>query len=302
MFRAILVALLAIHLLPQPTLAGDRVSIGWGRLFNNDFLGDGKDRWRSGSYSISKVYGPGWTGELPTGIGQMIELRFRGQTIQPANLSSPDPDDRRYAGTLSFGLHTHFSYEALEISLGGDLVFTGPQTGVGRFHDNAHEFFGTTRLEVLDDQIPNHLYPTALAEVGRTFDVSPTVTFRPFIEAQGGVESLVRIGADWHFGAVGLNDFYMRDVATGHRYRATRGSETGFAAVLGADIAYVDYSAFLPASDGYELTDARYRLRAGVQWQGKRAGIFYGLTYLSEEFEAQPEGQVVGSLRLNYSF
>ena len=50
------------------------------------------------------------------------------------------------------------------------------------------------------------------------------------------------------------------------------------------------------------LTDLRTRLRAGLHWQGKKHHLFYGVTYLSEEFEMQYEGQVVGAIRLDFRF
>jgi len=47
----------------------------------------------------------------------------------------------------------------------------------------------------------------------------------------------------------------------------------------------------------------RGRVRAGVHWHSAGdTSVFYGLTYLSPEFEDQPEGQVTGSLKLNFNF
>ena len=40
-----------------PVLAQDRVTLGWGRLFNNDTLGDTQDRWKTGSYTINHLRG-----------------------------------------------------------------------------------------------------------------------------------------------------------------------------------------------------------------------------------------------------
>ena len=65
----------------------------------------------------------------------------------------------------------------------------------------------------------------------------------------------------------------------------------------------VDSSAFLPASEGVAPTEERYRARAGVQWQmAEDLSFFYGATYLSEEFEGQDGGQILGSLKLNFNF
>lgn len=302
MYRAILAIFMALQLYSVAADAQGRVELGWGRLFTNDFLGDNKDRWRTGSYTVSKVVGRGWNGVLPEAMGEILEFRFRSETMAPASLIAPAPGDRRYAGVLSLGVHTQFEKRGVEFRLGGDLVFTGPQTGVGRLQSEIHKILGATVPTVLGNQIPNGIFPTLTAEAGRPFAITPNVIFRPFVEGQAGVETLIRFGGDLHIGQVGLDDLYLRDVVTGQRFRATRGGVTGFAAVLGADAAYVAGSAYLPASDGYVLTDARLRVRAGVHWQGEKSSVFYGLTWLSEEFEAQSEPQVQGSVQLNIRF
>lgn len=67
-----LVASLAIVLsFGSPAISQERVTLGWGRLLNNDALGDGKDRWRTGSYVLSRVRGPSWTGALPEMPGEI---------------------------------------------------------------------------------------------------------------------------------------------------------------------------------------------------------------------------------------
>ncbi|MEO0381691.1 MAG: DUF2219 domain-containing protein, partial [Pseudomonadota bacterium] len=95
----------------------------------------------------------------------------------------------------------------------------------------------------------------------------------------------------------------VRDTVTGHQYRAIEGDWTGFSITLGADIAHVEDSAFLPDGDPVSLDESRERVRAGVHWRSE-TGLsgFFGLTYLGEEFEGQGEGQTIGSIRLNIGF
>ncbi len=285
-----------------PAAAQGRVTLGWGHLFNNDVLGDGQDRWRTTAAVVSQVKGRGWDGALPTRAGEIIEYRFRGDIIAPANLVNPAPGDRRYAGTLGFGLHTHFQRRGAEISLGADLVFTGPQTGLGELQREIHRALGTTIPTVLGNQIENGFHPTVTLELGRTMTLSQGVELRPFVELQGGVETLARIGADLRIGGIGDGELLLRDAITGQRYRVTDAGNRGWAGVIGADIAHVEHSTYLPSSDGYVLTDSRPRVRAGLHWQGEKSSVFYGVTWLGEEFTAQPEGQVMGSLRLNLEF
>ena len=127
---------------------------------------------------------------------------------------------------------------------------------------------------------------------------------RPFAELQIGPEDVARVGADVFIGANIASDILIRDVATGQLYRGTENPDiTGFALVLGADMAAVVDSVYLPAECGVKALDRRARLRAGVHWQSESdTSVFYGLTYLSPEFVDQPEGQVTGSLKLNFNF
>lgn len=302
MVRAILAGLLAVFLLPNPGEAIERTTLGWGRLFNNDFLGEGRDRWRTGSYWVSLVRGPVWNGKLPDQIGAIIEYRFRAETITPANLTGPDPGDRRYVGALSFGGHSHFQWNKMEVRAGADLVFTGPQTGVGQFQRSLHQLFGAPVPAILDDQIPNGIHPTALVEFGQSVVLSHNLQLRPFIEMQAGVETFVRIGADLHFGKAGQADLFSRDVVTGHRVPITQTGPLGLSIAVGGDVAHVEHSAYLPAYGGYDVSAPRWRARAGLMWQWTDAQVFYGLTYLGKEFGAQNEGQLVGSLMGKVSF
>lgn len=285
-----------------PAAAGDRAILGWGRLFSNDFLGDGHDRWRSGSYTVSQVRGQTWSGTLPP-FGEILEYRLQSQIISAANLANPQPTDRRYAGVLSFGIHTHFALAGAEASLGGDLVVTGPQTGVGRFQSWAHGMVGVARPGGLDQQISNGFHPTLVAELGKRFHLSDKATIRPFGEVRAGDEVLVRVGGDLVVGGMADGALMLRDGVTGQRYRAVRGTGAdGLSFVLGGDVAAVAGSAYLPSSDALDLAKTRSRARAGVYWQNEKFDMFYGLTWLSREFETQPEGQTLGSVNLRIRF
>lgn len=284
--------------------AEQRVTLGWGRLFANDQIGDGRDRWHTGSYSVSRVRGPSWDGELPENFGEILEVRGHTSIIAPSSLTSPPAGDRRYAGLLSFGLHSHFAWQGNEVALGGDLVLTGKQNGISGFHAWTHDVLGLTQPSprVVKDQIGNAVYPTVVAEIGRTVALGQHARVRPFAELRAGVETLVRVGGDVTLGALGADDLLLRDPVTGQRYRAVEGTrDDGFSLTMGGDYAQVFDSALFP-SGGTAMSDDRYRLRAGVHWQGKRASTFYGVTYLSPEFDKQPEGQMVGALSLNLRF
>ena len=298
--RALILALLI--LLPNTAMAEQRQTLGWGRLFDNDALGDLHDRWHSGAYTVSLLRGPEWTGQLPTGFGDILEYRFSGSTVTPANLGNPAADDRRYAAPLSFGIHTHLYWRGVEASLGADLVAVGPQTGVGNFQSWLHGALDLPKPD-LSNQLGNAFYPTVQAELGRGFALSDQVTLRPFIAAQAGVETMIRAGGDLVIGSFGQGALMLRDDTTGQRYRGVKGDQTpGLSFTLGGDVAHVFDSALLPDGGAAVASETRGRLRAGVAWQGQKSAVFYGITYLSPEFDSQPEGQLVGSVNLNLRF
>jgi hypothetical protein len=294
---AIIAALICL-----PAIAQERANLGWARLFTNDTIGDGEDRWRTGSYGISALRGAGWDGDLPERAGDILEFRALGQIIAPDNLTVSDPTDRRYAGALSLGLHTHFMRGQVEASVGGDLVMIGPQTRLDEFQTEFHELFSMVEPQVLDDQIGNRFAPTVSGEVARSFTVGGNVRLRPFVEARAGDETLVRAGGDIVIGGAWDHALMLRDTVTGQRYAGIDGGEPGLSVTLGADVAHVFSSAYLPDGGTVALSDSRTRVRAGVEWQGTNAGVFYGLTYLGPEFEGQDGGQVTGSLNVNFGF
>lgn len=302
MIKALFAALVAALTVTQPAGAEGRRTLGYGRLFNNDALGDRADRWRTGSYTISMVRGTGWEDRLPGTIGEIWEYRLRSELIAPESLSAPAPGDRRYVGALSFGMHTHFRRSGTGFSLGGDLVVVGPQTGLRRFQRQVHDAVNATAPAAARTQIGNNAYPTLLVQAAHPLQLFDRVQARPFVEAQAGAESLLRVGGDLILGRIGQTNLKLRDVSTGHLYHATRSDGPGASFVLGGDMAMVADSFYLPSGDGYELTETRTRLRAGFHWEGERTGFFYGLTWHGKEFKGQREGQVSGSLRLLLKF
>jgi hypothetical protein len=64
--------------------------------------------------------------------------------------------------------------------------------------------------------------------------------------------------------------------------------------VIGADVTRVVDSIYLPKALGYELT----QVRAGVHYGADPWDVFYGFAWLGEEFDAQTEGQVVGTFQV----
>lgn len=304
MLRIILLVSALVAGVGTAAAAQERKTIGVSRLFVNDALGDQNDRWRTGSYNLSVLRGPDWTGTLPTTPGEILEFRARAEIVAPANLARPSLRDRRYAGILSFGVHTHAALGLAEVRIGADLVGTGPVTGLSVFQREIHDALGLP-LPDTSNQLGNHVFPMVSAEVGRPYRLGEGVSFRPFVEGQVGFETLIRAGADLTFGHFGEGALLIRDPVTGQRVagvRAPEGGKPGVSLTLGGDIAQVGDSALLPEGGAAVLRQDRSRLRAGLHWQGQASDVFYGLAWLSPEYEGQPEGQLVGSLQLRLRF
>jgi hypothetical protein len=277
-----------------------RAALGWGHMFTNDYIGDGKDRWRTGAYTFSLLYGSGWDGQAPATFGDILEFRARAEIIAPDNLARLKPGDRRYAGTLTFGVHTHFAIPLADMRLGADLAITGPQTGLDEFQKVTHDILGLTDPGVLSTQIGNAFYPTLSGEIGHSFALTDTIRLRPFAEAQAGVETFVRVGSDIVFGRYGQNALLLRDTTTGQRYSGIDLDQTpGVSLIFGGDITHIENSEYLSDS---ELKNTRKRLRGGLHWRGGWGEIFYGATWLSEEFVGQPDDQIVGSIKIDMRF
>lgn len=301
MWKALVAAAAAMLLLAPPLAAQERRTLGVGRLFSNDYLGDNLDRWRTAAYSLSLLRGSAWQGELPTRPFEVMEYRFGTAIFAPSSLRTPADPDRRYAGTLSFLAQTHYRLGAFETSFGAGVAAVGPSTGVGEAHRRLHKLLSAPRPTILGQQLGDDLIPFVTAELARPVELGG-LGLRPFVEARAGDETLMRAGIDLDFGARERGALWLRDDATGQRYVGISGnSEPGVSFQLGADLARVWDSVWLPEG-GPEAEPWRQRLRAGIAWRGESWGVFYGLTWLSPEFEGQPEGQVLGSLRFRMNF
>lgn len=226
--------------------AGDKYTIGTARIFTNDYLGDGEDRWRTGAYAISKMRAISeWDGRFPEAFGEMVEWLFRTDILAPSNLVDGAEDDRRYAGTLTFGLHTYFNRQTVDYSLGLDLVAVGPSTGVGSFQKAFHNLVGAPEPKgTLDDQLEDDIMPTISGSASKQIRLNEKTSFSAYAEFRAGDETFARIGVDYHYGLVGQNNLWLRDVGIGQPYRATFEHVSGVSFLLGGDVAYIGASKY----------------------------------------------------------
>lgn len=302
----LLAAFCVLTMMVQPVGATERSKQGFGLMLTNDLFGDGYDRWRTGSFESSWIFAPDWTGRPPARFGELVEIRVNGEIVGPADLVNPAPLDRRYGQTLSFGLHTHFRPASIDHALGLEAVVTGAQVGLDQVQEVVHDVLGgrDPSLAVQAAQVSNGVYANAAWEAGREVVLGRNSHIRPFVELRAGTETLARTGVDLTFGRYGQSGLLIRAPISGHRFSAVEDAPyKGFSFLLGADVAYVEDSIFLPSNGPVQLEEFRPRARAGMHWRSQGGtSLYYGFSWLGEEFNTQPDGQIVGSLQLRVKF
>lgn len=281
--------------------------IGFGFILNNDFFGDGQDRWQTGSLSTSRLYGRLPLGQLPTAFGELVEIRLHDQIISPNDTTSATPD-RQWAGLYSLGVHSHFRDDVLRYSLGMDLNVLGPQTGLFDFQKNLHNMIGNKPFNeaVKDTAIRDQIRISAQSEVAYPFELGTQASGRAsgaiFAEVRTGLEDIARIGFDLSIGNDHFAAIKLRDTVTGQLYTVVPEGKPSLAFTFGADTAKVGRSVFFPDPTIATALPNRHRVRAGLNWSAGRAFGFFGLTWLSPEFEGQKSGQIVGSWQTQIKF
>lgn len=278
--------------------------LGWANLTTNDGTGDFQDRWQSFSTSTSFLFGPKGTRDLPYAFGNLLEVRLGTQIMSPANTVTPAPGDRRAAGVVRAGLFTHFARGGWDVSVGAGAEVVGPASRVIALQDAFHRIGNFDRFSpaVISNQIGNRVRPMGHAEAAYAIALDDEITFRPFASAHVGLENYARVGFDLLIGPGYRSGVIARDYVSGQPYQILKDvNEPGVSFLFGADVARVFSSAYLPQPT-YTLTPTRARVRGGLLIDGERFSVFYGMTYLTPEFQAQPTGQVVGSVQVRLKF
>lgn len=304
--RMIVGAALALISMAPASHAQDFGYLGFGYQVANDFIGDGHDRWRTGSAQASVMFGRDWNGHLATQYFDTLELRTSAEIAAPDNLDSPAQGDRNYAGVARLGVHSHFNEQLsranFDIGLGIEVI--GPQTKLDELQANFHRLIGSKDAsdETRAGQIGDDLSAYGHFEAARTLDLGDSVRVTPFAEGHAGLETFARVGADFELGGLVQDELRVRDYTTGQTYTAIRGTSSALTMIAGADVGYMSDSALMPDDADYDMIQQRARVRTGVMWRGQQSSASFGVTYLSKEFDNQDEGQLLGSFNLKYKF
>jgi len=270
--------------------------------FTNDALGDTHDRWQTASYQRSWIFE---AGDLP--VAEALELRFRGQIVSPWHDSLQPGGDRPYATALGLGAFGHGDVLGLEVRGGAELLAIGDQTGLDWVQYTAHDLMGydggyDPRLRN-DPHVPNDFDGKLELEVARSISFGGTGLLRPYIYGEAGAETALRAGADIVFGHLADMDdrYWVRDVVTGQPL-PTDLHRRGFSLIAGFDAGEVYDSYTIPTGSEVDLERSRMRARIGVKGDVGNLGIFFGQSWISEEFTGQVEPQRLGTLSVSLAF
>jgi len=301
-YNYILVALVAQFF--AATVAADTgyKYLGYGRLVTNDLLGDGKDRWRTGSVSAFRMYVQDDVDLKYLKLGEAVELRTHFEVVAPSDLQAEDGGDRPWGGAISLGLHSPFHYGPLHMSLGADVHFIGKNSGLTQFQQDLHNGLGIKQAgdAVVNNQIKDETVIGGAAEVAYPIGLTDRVQARPFGEMRTGLEDVARVGVDVYFGALDATPAMSRDPVTGHRYpvNVEQAQDRGMLFSLGYDHTQVEKSRFLPSDSNASHEPTRSRTRMGMTFKRGSWSVFGGLTMMGKEFKDQDGEQVLGSIRL----
>ena len=301
-YKYLLVALLAQLIATTSVAETGYKYLGYGRLVTNDLLGDGKDRWRTGSVSAFRMYVQDGVDLKHLKLGDAVELRSHFEVVAPSDLQATNGGDRPWGGAHSLGLHSPFHYGPLHMSLGTDIHFIGTDSGLTQFQQDLHKGLGIKHAgdSVADNQVNDETVIGGAAEVAYPISLTQRVQARPFGEMRAGLEDVVRMGVDLYFGALGATPAMSRDPVTGHRYpvNVEQAQDRGMLFSLGYDHTHVATSKFLPSEANVKHGPTRARTRMGMTFKRGSWSVFGGFTWMGKEFEGQEGEQVLGSIRL----
>ncbi len=295
-------------------------------MFWNDRYGDGEDRWKTGGISQSYIFpervfsDAGWL----AGRASALELNLRAEVITPDDTSNNgvDPTDRPYAQYAAAGIYLRSIARPrsltpdlglqVEDRFGIEIGWQGDPLPFFEVRDGLHGMTGTgggmgnpddvIGGEVLANLEGRRTWRLHMAGAGRDVELAP------FVQGSAGMREVsLRAGADLFVGSALEGRTWGSELATGAVMAGEAPRREGFhwTTFVGADVGFVAWDAFVDggfAAEGRNLDREEIvgRVRTGVLLEYGRVGVGFSLNWLSPEFEAQPEGQLIGAIQLKY--
>ena len=153
MLRVTLAAFALVLTSVPAVYAVERTRLGYGNLITNDIVDGAADRWRTGSYASSRVWGPTWSGTAPAGFGDLLELRLHGEIIAPENLR--EHLAAKYGTTLEGSIKARARLTEMGAALGFEFNYADDMWMVNTFR--AHQL-----IDFAEDQGRAHDMKLAL--------------------------------------------------------------------------------------------------------------------------------------------
>lgn len=298
----LLATVTALAVTASPLAAQVLIPDGEVSNFTNDYFGDGHDRWHSGSYQKSYFFDE-ITGSQ---LFKKLELRGRTQIVTPWKGDVVAGEDRPYSSAIALGAFVHGSAGILETRAGGEFIISGDQTGLPNLQAFAHDSLGMSGsynpLTRDDPHLDDAFGFRGEAEVAFKSQMSETFMMRPFAEQTFGVDQASTVGVDVVWGTLSANEVWTRDAVTGQLLSASKRNADLFTLVAGVDYSNVSKSMHFEEGSYAELQNEQYRVRVGSITRIHNMTLFFGQTWLSEQFVGQPEVQRVGSMAIDWVF
>ena len=231
-------------------------------------------------------------------------------------------DDRPYAGWLYLGLGVVWKNEVVRNSLVLDIGVVGPWSYAEETQRMIHDLRGFEHPNGWDNQLGNEIgftlayermwrWPKHEQRSGFDWEILPHAG-----AAVGTVRTFANVGAELRAGLNLPDDFGTPSIGPA----AT--TSTPVDGMMGADRSRFDFGAYFFARvdgravarniflDGNTFQDSHSvnskplvaDLSAGAAINHKNTKLSYALVYRTKEFKGQDEGQVFGTVSLNWTF
>jgi len=292
----------------------------------NDRFGDAEDRYKTGGMTQSWLLPQSIFSDRAWFDGQAaaIELQGRGFIATPNNTAQPVPGDRPFAQYVGVGgyLRTFSAPDPVspevwlttELRLGVELGYQGDPLPLFEIQDALHSSTGMGAMRMTP---ANTLQSEVLvnAEAKRTWRWHKEMDgydleFAPYMMVSAGMrENSFRAGGDIILGSSLTARTWNHDTAIGALIPGGSAPRDGVNWVtwVGADAGLIFTDALLDGGfdgtgPGVDREQVTVRARAGVMLEYDDFAISYSATWLSPEFTAQNEGQLIGAFQIKYRF
>lgn len=295
-------------------------------IFWNDRLGDGGDRYKTGGLTQSWVIPQSVLSEEPwiPGHASAVEVQGRGYIATPDNTTNPVPGDRPYAQYVGIGAYLRTASTATFIGpdrwmttenrVGVEVGFQGDPLPLFEIQDAIHDMSGMGRMAMSStNTLPSELLVNLDAKRTWRYHLdfgNHEFEFAPYAMGSVGMrETSMRAGFDMIVGSALTARTWNHDQSMGALIPGGSKPRDGFhwTAWAGADAGLIFADALLDGGfggngPGVDREQSSVRARAGLMLEYNNVALAYSATYLSPEFSAQSDGQLIGAVSLKIRF